>query len=141
MPGDVGAHLARMNLLNQCAAMAVQLNRDVLGLRNHKYLAHQVALLYQSLSQLAALLPSSPLFSDLQSRIRERFDAVKQQCSAAPPSGSTDPEEAEGPVLSPDLVEWLAGLTRDVVAQVVFGRHGGARLPLEGDGMYDALWS
>lgn len=45
-PMDLSSHLARMNLLNQAVALATQLYKDVNGLQNHKYLAHQVALLY-----------------------------------------------------------------------------------------------
>lgn len=47
-PGDLPSHLAKMNLLNQCIGMGTQLYKDVNGLRNHKYLAHQIALLYVS---------------------------------------------------------------------------------------------
>ncbi len=101
------------------------------------------------------------MFASLQGRIRERFDAVKQQCSVKPDSGVADTEEAVGPMLSPDLVEWwvlqpgsrsafdsvvdtgrpnrLSELARDVVSQLVFARQGAGRLPLDGDPMVDVV--
>jgi hypothetical protein len=62
---DFLSHLAKMNLLNQATSMSVQLFKDVNGLRNHKYLAHQVALLYVGLLRPSSLprLTNAPDFA------------------------------------------------------------------------------
>lgn len=41
-----GDYLEYINLLNQLMMMATQLHNDALDPRNHKYAAHQVAILY-----------------------------------------------------------------------------------------------
>lgn len=45
-------YLSHLATVNQVNTLCKQLNHDVQNLSNHKYIAHQVALLYQSLNQL-----------------------------------------------------------------------------------------
>ncbi|XP_071505766.1 uncharacterized protein [Diadema antillarum] len=50
--GPMDGYLAHLAVVNQVNVLCKQLHHDVQKLNNHKYLAHQVALLYQSLNQL-----------------------------------------------------------------------------------------
>jgi len=88
-----GDYLEYINLLNQLMMMATQLHNDALDPRNHKYAAHQVAILYQSLNMLKG--QTKPL----RKRIEERFDEIK-----------TITENAASPYLGAELQYWSGNL-------------------------------
>ncbi|CAG8479321.1 5566_t:CDS:2 [Paraglomus occultum] len=96
------AHLHEMTIVNQLVSMALQLQQDI-NLTNHKYMAHQLALLYQCLNQ------ASEPFLKYKSRVEIHFDAIK-----------TLTNSSDEPVLTKDHKEWLSQLTADIVTEALF---------------------
>ncbi|RUP47138.1 hypothetical protein BC936DRAFT_146085 [Jimgerdemannia flammicorona] len=99
---DIHSHFQQMSLTNQLVSMALQLQHD-LKLTNHKYMAHQVALLYQCINQMGGS------YLKYKSRVESRFDEVKSLTN-----------RGEEPLLSAELREWLRGLTTDIVTEALF---------------------
>jgi hypothetical protein len=95
--------LQRMNLLNQVITLATQLKDDLL-LTNHKYMAHQMALLYQSLNVIG-----KPV-AHYKQRIEKRFDQLKAMTNV-PSSGDT----SKGPVLNNEMKLWISDLCSDIL--------------------------
>lgn len=90
-------YLSYISVLNQLISMSKQLNHDAYNRSNHKYIAHQVALLYQCLNQTRG--ETKPF----KRRIESVFDEVK-----AITEGSTAPE------LSDAHKSWLRDMTSDI---------------------------
>mmetsp|Transcript_11680 Transcript_11680/g.33072 ORF Transcript_11680/g.33072 Transcript_11680/m.33072 type:complete len:297 (-) Transcript_11680:585-1475(-) len=95
-------YLEFINTLNQVMMMATQLHNDALDSRNHKYSAHQIALLYQTLNLLRS--GTKPL----RRRIEERFDEVKAIT-----------ENTASPYLGAELQHWLQQITWDCRCMLV----------------------
>jgi len=90
-----------VTILNQLVAMSSQLRNDVNILTNHKYLAHQIALLYQCLNQSGdAGLP-------YKKRVEQMFDSIKSQTEAS-----------KTPSLSIQQKQWLVTLTTDIMEDI-----------------------
>ncbi|KXS21547.1 hypothetical protein M427DRAFT_50973 [Gonapodya prolifera JEL478] len=102
--GDVRSHFHAATALNQVVAMALQLRADV-ALENHKYMAHQLALLYQSLTT------TGPPLSRHQARIQREFESIK---------AVTSREGVEAPKLADAHREWYRSLTADVLSESLF---------------------
>ncbi|KAG0305247.1 hypothetical protein BGZ98_004418 [Dissophora globulifera] len=105
LPGGsfIEAHFRQMSTINQLVSIALQLQND-LRLSNHKFVAHQVALLYQCINQ------AGPQFSKkYKSRVEENFNALKD-------SSNTSDE----PRLPIELQAWLSDLTTDIVSEALF---------------------
>ncbi|KAI8606139.1 hypothetical protein EDD21DRAFT_361773 [Dissophora ornata] len=96
------AHLRQMSSINQLVSLALQLQND-LRLTNHKFIAHQVALLYQCINQ------AGPAYVQFKARVEENFAVVKEVCNAS-----------EEPLLPAELQAWLTDLTTDIVADALF---------------------
>ncbi|KAK3812021.1 MAG: hypothetical protein J3Q66DRAFT_349163 [Benniella sp.] len=96
------AHLRQMSSINQLVSMALQLQND-LRLTNHKFIAHQIALLYQCINQ------AGRVYSRFKPRVEEHFVAAKEACN-----------ESEEPTLPTELQTWLADLTTDIVSEALF---------------------
>ncbi len=114
-------------MLNQLAEMAAQINHDIRHLSNHKYIAHQMALLYvrglfyRQVCRLPA--PSlTPAFqqclaqapgdlSDFRTQVEQHFPALKTATKV-----NTD---ALQPVLPRELAEWALAVT-DAISNEVF---------------------
>ncbi|KAI9183589.1 Serine/threonine-protein kinase Nek9 [Blastocladiella emersonii ATCC 22665] len=95
--------LRSSTVLNQVVSMALQLRNDV-ALPNHKYMAHQIALLYQSLTS------SREDLRKYRAQIEGQFDAFKAACSAQVPE----------PQLLPEQRQWLTSLTTDILTEALF---------------------
>ncbi|RKP18293.1 hypothetical protein ROZALSC1DRAFT_29999 [Rozella allomycis CSF55] len=67
---DFKSLLTHFSLVNQVLSISTQLHRDI-TLQNHKYIAHQIALLYQSINSV------SGLFNEFKHTIEEGFDDIK----------------------------------------------------------------
>ena len=93
-------YFEHVSSLHQLLSMATQLRRDASNPANHKYVAHQIALLYQCMNLVRG--EAKPF----KRRVEERFDAIKQAT------------EADVPTLSPLMQEWLEQLTEEVAATV-----------------------
>ncbi|KAG9322174.1 hypothetical protein KVV02_002609 [Mortierella alpina] len=97
------AHFRQMSSINQLVSIALQVQND-LRLSNHKFIAHQVALLYQCINQ------AGPQFSKkYKSRVEENFSLLKETASVS-----------DTPFLPIDLQAWLSNLTTDIVAEALF---------------------
>ncbi|KAF9428837.1 hypothetical protein BGZ94_000844 [Podila epigama] len=104
IPGSsfLEAHFRQMSYTNQLVSIALQLQNDI-RLTNHKYIAHQAALLYQCINQ------AGPLFSKYKARVEEKFNTLKEV------SNKTD-----DPTLPAELQTWLSELTTDIVADALY---------------------
>ncbi|CAJ0749768.1 15363_t:CDS:2, partial [Entrophospora sp. SA101] len=96
------AHFHGMNLQNQLVSVSLQLQQDI-KLTNHKYMAHQLALLYQCLNQ------ASGPFLKYRSRVELHFDAIKALSNSS-----------EEPQLDEEQKKWLSELTADIVTGALF---------------------
>eukprot|EP00058_Branchiostoma_floridae_P001435 XP_002586923.1 hypothetical protein BRAFLDRAFT_130452 [Branchiostoma floridae] len=94
--GSMDEYFQHMASLHLVSSMCRQLNSDVNNLTNHKYIAHQVALLYQSVSPLGS---RGPLAAH-EKAIKQNFNNIKQVLTVPP--DSVDP-----PRLPPDQAEWV----------------------------------
>ncbi|CAG8481238.1 19178_t:CDS:2 [Dentiscutata erythropus] len=99
---DALAHFNEMNVLNQLASISLQLQQDI-KLQNHKYMAHQLALLYQCLNQAGGH------FLKYKSRVELHFDSIKALTS-----------NSEVPKLNAEQKEWLSQVTADIVTEALF---------------------
>ncbi|KAF9437890.1 hypothetical protein BGZ76_010672 [Entomortierella beljakovae] len=98
----IESHFRQMSTINQLVSIALQLQND-LKLSNHKFIAHQVALLYQCINQ------AGPQFSKkYKSRVEENFDSLKKI------------NMSEEPRLPIELQAWLSDLTTDIVSEALF---------------------
>jgi hypothetical protein len=89
----LASHLAYVSLLNQAVTVGTQLHHDAsCQPSHHKYAAHQVALLYQSLNALGGSDRTRPL----RRAIESKFDRLKQVTEAC-----------ARPVLPEDLARWV----------------------------------
>ncbi|KAJ3055845.1 hypothetical protein HK097_009048 [Rhizophlyctis rosea] len=97
--------------LNKISHCALQIRSDIQSNRL-RYLAHQIALLYQCLA-------NSPL-QRYQSRIQERFDDLKQTLTV--PATASQDEASEPPQanLRDDQKEWLNALTIEIIKETVY---------------------
>ncbi|KAJ3329960.1 hypothetical protein HDU76_006757 [Blyttiomyces sp. JEL0837] len=98
------AHFESLEALNQLVSMALQLKNDV-KLTNHKYIAHQLALLYQTINLVGGD------FIQYHSRIQTEFDSIKTM---------TSNPDVEEPQLNPDQKKWLTSLASDIVATALY---------------------
>ncbi|KAF9360600.1 hypothetical protein BGX26_008585 [Mortierella sp. AD094] len=105
LPGGsfIESHFRQMSTINQLVSIALQLQND-LRLSNHKFIAHQVALLYQCINQ------AGPQFSKkYRSRVEENFNALKETSNMS-----------DEPHLPIELQAWLSDLTTDIVSEALF---------------------
>ncbi|KAI8467800.1 MAG: hypothetical protein J3K34DRAFT_386704 [Monoraphidium minutum] len=82
------AYLNYVSLLNQVVMMGTQLYNDAVVPQHHKYAAHQIALLYQSLNMLQG--ETKPI----RRLVEARFDEIKAIT------------EGSRPLLAPDTSSW-----------------------------------
>lgn len=87
------AYLLYISLLNQVVMMGTQLYHDACVPGHHKYAAHQIALLYQSLNMLQG--ETKPI----RRLIEARFDEIKSIT------------ESKNPYLSLELSDWVQEIT------------------------------
>lgn len=87
------AYLLYVSLLNQVVMMGTQLYHDACVPAHHKYAAHQIALLYQSLNMLQG--ETKPI----RRLIEARFDEIKVIT------------ESKNPFLSLELSDWVQEIT------------------------------
>ncbi|CAG8733107.1 hypothetical protein C2G38_2251814 [Gigaspora rosea] len=99
---DALAHFNEMNVHNQLVSISLQLQHDI-KLQNHKYMAHQLALLYQCLNQAGGH------FLKYKSRVELHFDSIKALTS-----------NSEVPKLNEEQKEWLSQVTADIVTETLF---------------------
>eukprot|EP00042_Codosiga_hollandica_P035782 m.268103 g.268103 ORF g.268103 m.268103 type:complete len:144 (+) comp54723_c4_seq17:35-466(+) len=100
----ITAYFAQVSTLGQIMVLAKQLQEDVKQLDNHKYVAHQMALLYQCVVQFGGC------FKPFKDEIEGQFDNLKEACRAK--------SKESPPKLSPTLIAWLLDMTSRVMNDV-----------------------
>lgn len=91
-------HLA---MLNQLITLSHQLNSDAHNLTNHKYMAHQTALLYQAANQAG-----TPL-ADYKKNIESNFKSLK--------AGLVPEDKDSVPKLPQNQKEWMNSITANIL--------------------------
>ncbi|XP_061081617.1 uncharacterized protein si:ch211-218d20.15 isoform X1 [Conger conger] len=93
--------------LNQLLVLSQQLEDDVRHLGSHKYIAYQLAVIYQVLSSLKGILSLSVLKRDIEANFKQL------KMSLATEEGSkTEPQ------LPAHYVSWILDMTRSVTSSV-----------------------
>lgn len=98
----VDGHFAHLTSLNQITSLCQQIHADCQKLHNHKYIAHQVALLYTTLTKFSSVKS----LVEYRTSIETTFKSLKKALSA------------EHPHLPDDLRNWLVNLTSSLHALV-----------------------
>lgn len=88
--------------LSQLSTLARQLHNDCINPSSHKYIAHQLALLYQTVSQI-----KSPIFEQHKKSIEEMFKPIKATLA------TTDDQQKR--CLTESQQEWLLNLTSHIL--------------------------
>uniref|UniRef100_A0A7S0WSL2 Uncharacterized protein n=1 Tax=Pyramimonas obovata TaxID=1411642 RepID=A0A7S0WSL2_9CHLO len=91
-------YFAQMTVWNQLLTMTKQLHHDAEHAINHKYIAHQIALLYQCLNHARGE------FKSFKRDIEAEFDKIK-----------TLTESSSAPQLSLEQRKWLQGVTSKIM--------------------------
>ncbi|KAK1167701.1 hypothetical protein AOXY_G10453 [Acipenser oxyrinchus oxyrinchus] len=93
--------------LNQLLVLSQQLEDDVQHLGSHKYIAHQLSVLYQVISSFKGVLPLSVLKRDIEANFKAlKTSLVKEDASQ------------QEPQLPAHYVSWILSVTRSVTASV-----------------------
>eukprot|EP00127_Corallochytrium_limacisporum_P002780 Clim_evm24s139 gene=Clim_evmTU24s139 len=89
---------SKLARVNQVLVLAAQIKYDVENIQNHKYVAHQIAILYQSLGY------AGTTFVSFRPTIEFKFEDIKEICSSS-----------TSPALPPDLLQWIVKTMTDVI--------------------------
>jgi hypothetical protein len=107
----------QFQLINQVLSMACQLKKDI-QLTNHKYMAHQLALLYHSVNQAGAN------FTRFKPLIENEFDSIK----------SISSDNVEEPHLTVNQKIWLGNITEEIIIESLnFRKHLSAKFEDSGN--------
>jgi len=97
-------YFSHFSVMNQLMCLSHQLNSDVCNMGNHKYIAHQMALLYQ------AVIQGGSGISHAKKQIEENFQNIKESLSS---------QSKDQPLQLPRIQkEWLTLLTMDLLGLV-----------------------
>ncbi|XP_023656847.1 uncharacterized protein [Paramormyrops kingsleyae] len=97
-------HIAR---LNQVLVLSQQLEDDVKHLGSHKYVAHQLSVLYQVLSTFKGIMPLSVLKRDIEANFKQLKMALV-----------TDESSKQEPLLPAQYVNWILDVTHCIISSV-----------------------
>eukprot|EP00164_Ancoracysta_twista_P007161 GFYU01010127.1.p1 GENE.GFYU01010127.1~~GFYU01010127.1.p1 ORF type:complete len:284 (-),score=12.84 GFYU01010127.1:167-1018(-) len=97
-------YFQNITMVGQLIAMSDQLQTDV-ALTNHKYMAHQIALLYQCLNQTRCM-------GKFKSRVEGKFEEIKRVT-----------EGASKPVLPDEVLSWLTEVTTEIINEAAAFPH------------------
>lgn len=100
---ELEAYHIQVNLLNNLLVIAQQIQSDVLTCASHKYIAHQLAILYQCVGTFG-----EPLF-EYKKSIETKFNEIKTACST---DSSGSPSTCR---LPSHLSQWLWTLTHNLI--------------------------
>ncbi|XP_071949747.1 uncharacterized protein [Antedon mediterranea] len=84
-------HFSQATALNRLISLCHQLQHDVTTMTNHKYIAHQIALLYQSINQLG----NPKVLLDHRTSIETTFKKIKAELGK---------EDEKPPCLNSELI-------------------------------------
>ncbi|XP_048744510.1 uncharacterized protein LOC125657784 [Ostrea edulis] len=95
-------YYADLSSLQNLSALSRQINSDLCNLSDHKYIAHQMAILYQSLTNVG-----HALLDPYKQSIEENFKSIKSALSQEREPGVKQ--------LYPEQKEWFLNLTSGIV--------------------------
>ncbi|XP_053404429.1 uncharacterized protein LOC128558616 [Mercenaria mercenaria] len=95
-------YFTSVSTLGQLSTLARQLHNDCLNPSSHKYIAHQLALMYQTMSHI-----KSPIFEQHKKGIEEMFKPIKATLA------TTDDKQKR--CLTESQHEWLLNLTNHIL--------------------------
>ncbi|XP_060573492.1 uncharacterized protein LOC132731344 [Ruditapes philippinarum] len=99
------SYFASVSTLSQLTTLARQMHNDCVNTSSHKYIAHQLALMYQTITQI-----KSPLFEQHKKGIEEMFKPIKATLA------TTDDKQIR--CLTQSQQEWLLDLTNHILNTV-----------------------
>ncbi|KAL3846824.1 hypothetical protein ACJMK2_017778 [Sinanodonta woodiana] len=103
---DHDSYFSDLGALNQLSVLARQMNVDVTNLKEHKYMAHQLSVLYQLINST-----KSSVFSEYKKSIEENFKSVKETLAAAGNYSNI-------PSMTLQQQEWVLTLTNSIVGTI-----------------------
>nr|XP_022290635.1 uncharacterized protein LOC111102258 [Crassostrea virginica] len=95
-------YFTELTALQNLSGLSRQINSDLSNLSDHKYIAHQMAILYQSLNNVG-----HPILDPYKRSIEENFKSIKVTLSQETGSGKKQ--------LYPEQKEWFLNLTSGIV--------------------------
>lgn len=98
---SMDGYFQHLGMLNQLITLSHQLNSDAFNLTNHKYMAHQTALLYQSVNQ------AGPPLADYKKNIESNFKTLK--------AGLVPKDKDSVPKLPQNQKEWVNSITANIL--------------------------
>ncbi|XP_073255439.1 uncharacterized protein [Porites lutea] len=98
---SMDGYFQHLGMLNQLITLSHQLNSDAFNLTNHKYMAHQTALLYQSVNQ------AGPPLADYKKNIESNFKSLK--------AGLAPKDKESVPKLPQNQKEWVNSITANIL--------------------------
>lgn len=102
---DYFSHIAK---LNQLLVLSQQLEEDINHLGSHKYIAHQLSVIYQVISSFRGI----KAFSQIKKEIEDNFKQLKQSLVAE--EGSR-----HEPQLSAQYISWILEMTQNITSMVL----------------------
>ncbi|CAJ1079795.1 uncharacterized protein si:ch211-218d20.15 isoform X1 [Xyrichtys novacula] len=98
-------HIAK---LNQLLVLSQQLEEDIRHLGSHKYIAHQLSVIYQVVSSFRGI----QAFSDIKKDIEANFKQMKQ-CLVAEEGSRHEPQ------LAAHYINWILEITQSITSMVL----------------------
>ncbi|CAB1346497.1 unnamed protein product [Coregonus sp. 'balchen'] len=98
------SHIGR---LNQLLVLSQQLEEDVKHLGSHKYIAHQLSVIYQVLSSFRGIQPLSVLKKEIEANFRQMKTSLV-----------TEEGSRQEPQLPAYYISWILELTRSITSTV-----------------------
>ncbi|XP_076010949.1 uncharacterized protein LOC143004003 [Genypterus blacodes] len=99
------SHIAK---LNQLLVLSQQLEEDIRHLGSHKYIAHQLSVIYQVVSSFRGI----QTFSDIKKDIEANFKQMKQ-------SLVTDEDSRHEPQLAAHYINWILEIIQSIASVVL----------------------
>ncbi|XP_066541922.1 uncharacterized protein si:ch211-218d20.15 [Hoplias malabaricus] len=93
--------------LNQLLILSQQLEDDVKHLGSHKYVAHQLAVIYQVLNSLRNTLPLTSIKKDIEANFKQMKISLM-----------TEEGSKQEPQLSAQYTSWISQLTHNIISTV-----------------------
>ncbi|XP_007227917.2 uncharacterized protein si:ch211-218d20.15 [Astyanax mexicanus] len=100
-------YFPHLGKLNQLVVLSQQLEDDVKHLGSHKYIAHQLAVIYQVINSLSDTLPLITIKRDIEANFK------KMKMSLVTEEGSK-----QEPQLSAQYINWISQLTHNIISTV-----------------------
>ncbi|XP_028291967.1 uncharacterized protein LOC114455123 isoform X2 [Gouania willdenowi] len=105
---DYYIHIAR---LNQLLVLSQQLEEDIMHLGSHKYIPHQLSVIYQVLNSFRGI----QVFSEIKKDIEANFKHMKETLV----TDDDDDDSRHEPRLAAHYINWILEITRSLASMVL----------------------